>query len=189
MSIPATPLPDKRLHELLERILGEEVNITALELTRNIGLAHHILAAFAERDMEGEVTFAQFRMLSWLYMQDSDSKAGLLPSQLSKMQGVTPNTVSSLIQHLLKQGLIERVNHPEDRRKRIIKITETGRTFVRESAPRQYEHLVQLLGGLNAEEQQILMTLTRKLVTTIKQRAQVCEARKTLEPNAPSGSE
>ncbi|HVO43859.1 MAG TPA: MarR family transcriptional regulator [Aggregatilineales bacterium] len=161
---------------MIRRVVGAEVDPSALELARNIGIADHIMTALSERHLGGQMTFAQFRMLSWLYMQDEENKTGLLPSQLSRFQGVTPNTVSSLLHSLRKQGFIEQVSHPEDRRKRIIKITEAGRELVREMTPRQFRYVSGLLDGLDPEERQTLIQLTGKLIATVKARAKDCEA-------------
>src|SRR5271157_5216907 len=94
------PPSDARFREMIKRAIGDDADPSAVALVRNIGIANHILTALGEKHMGGAVSFAQFGLLSWLYMQDEENHTGLLPSQLSRFRGVTPNTISSLLHSL-----------------------------------------------------------------------------------------
>jgi DNA-binding MarR family transcriptional regulator len=116
---------EARFRAMLERS-GAHVDMSAMELFRNIMISSHILDCLAERRAaRHDLSTAKLRILFWLKMRAEDGAegGGLLPSELSRFQGVTPNTMSSLLNSLRESGLIEQINHPQDRRKRIIKIT------------------------------------------------------------------
>ena len=99
----------------------------------------------------------------------------MLPSELSRFHGVTPNTMSSLLNSLREAGLIEQSNHPEDRRKRIIKITPAGLALLQEIGPGHYGGISGLFSDLSEEERQILVTLLHKLIQSLHTKLESCE--------------
>src|SRR5579859_2589273 len=123
----------KERHAFYQRIYGA-MDPTRLytpdpavsEVLWRMGYTIHMMSSATDDFLKPyNLTGAKFRLLLWLFAcEKSDFQDGLLPSQLSKIQGITPNTVSSLLDGLQEQGLIERVRHPSDHRKRIVTITE-----------------------------------------------------------------
>jgi DNA-binding MarR family transcriptional regulator len=72
-----------------------------------------------------DLTFARYELLVRLYFHD-----GSLPlSQLGKELQIHQTSITSLVDKLEKQGLIERTPHPTDRRSTIAQMTPTGRTL------------------------------------------------------------
>ncbi len=167
---------EARLRAMLERSFGEH-DMSTMELFGNLMKTYHILNGLTERHVaRHNLSTAKMRILYLLKMRavDGAEGGGLLPSELSRFHGVTPNTISSLLNSLRDAELIEQINHPVDRRKRIIKITPKGLDLLREVGPAHHEYVRALLSDLSEEERQILNTLLRKLGQSLKARMQ-CE--------------
>lgn len=88
---------------------------------------------------------------------------GLTPSALSRHQGVSRNTISSLLRGLEAQGYIERRLDPEDRRVFRIRLTGAGREVVQSRAPAHIAYINRLAAGLSGEEREQLLALLEKL--------------------------
>jgi DNA-binding MarR family transcriptional regulator len=72
-----------------------------------------------------DLTFARYELLVRLYFRD-----GSLPlSQLGKELQIHQTSITSLVDKLEKQDLIERTPHPTDRRSTIAQMTPAGRTL------------------------------------------------------------
>jgi DNA-binding MarR family transcriptional regulator len=72
-----------------------------------------------------DLTFARYELLVRLYF-----RAGALPlNQLGKELQIHQTSITSLVDRLEKQGLIERTPHPTDRRSTIAQMTPAGRVL------------------------------------------------------------
>ncbi len=174
---------EARYHQMMMRSLGES-GLSAADLFRNLAKTYHILENLAEKRIARyNLSLAKMRILWWLKMRDDEGLegGGLLPSELSRFQGVTPNTMSSLLTSLRESGLIERINHPDDRRKRVIKITQAGRDILTQVSPEHIDFLREMFADLSEEERQILITLLKKITFSVKNRA-FCEGASTDRP-------
>jgi DNA-binding MarR family transcriptional regulator len=163
---------DNRYREMIRSTLGD-VDISAIELFRSMAKSFHMLTGLLERDLaRNNLSGAKLRVLLWLKLRQDEGAngGGMLPSELSRFQGVTPNTMSSLLTSLREAGLIEQINHPQDRRKRVIKITPAGLDTLRTLGPTHYRYIAELLEALSEEERQILITLLHKVISSIRAR-------------------
>ncbi len=104
------------------------------------------------------------RLLAEEHMGD---RAGLTPTDLSHMQRVSKNTISSLLRGLEEKGLIERDLDTEDLRVFRIRLTEAGRARIRESGPRRIRRMNRLVNGLEPEEREQLSLLLDKLLHSL----------------------
>lgn len=86
--------------------------------------------------------------------------------RLSEAIGVDPRNAVPVVDHLQRQGLIERTRDPADRRRHAIALTEEGKRAVAElrSAATAIER--EMLQGLSQAEQADLHHLLRKLFET-----------------------
>ncbi len=142
----------------------------SMDLVRNVHKAHHVLdAAHDEYLKPYNLTTAKFRLLMWLLACEKVGyDDGLLPSELSRFQGISPNTVSSLLSGLQEQGLIQRAKHSTDHRKQIITISDAGRDLFNQISTRYLDYMHATLSGLSHEEREILITLLKKMVVSIQ---------------------
>lgn len=162
--------PDPHIREVFQRAFGDtSFDESPMKLFAHVHKTYNIMSAATEDFLRPyNLTSAKFRMLTWLLACDKIGfNDGLLPSQLSRFQGVSPNTTSSLLAGLEEQELIQRVKHPTDNRKQIITITDEGRKLIHEVGPRYVQFMDALSSALSQEERQILMTLLNKMAHAI----------------------
>jgi len=73
-------------------------------------------------------------------------------SELGEFLVVTRANITGLVDGLVKDGLVRRIDHPEDRRMVLAELTEKGRKFISWFAPR-HQALVKNLGScLSSDE-------------------------------------
>jgi len=88
---------------------------------------------------------------------------GLRMNELSRLLMVTGGNVTAIVDQLEKEGLVERLDEPADRRAFCIRLTRAGDKSFAEMA-RAHEHwVVELLSGLSRREHDELLKLLAKL--------------------------
>jgi DNA-binding MarR family transcriptional regulator len=93
-----------------------------------------------------------------LMAQLERSAGGLRMSELSKRLMVSGGNVTGITDQLEREGLVARTACPGDRRAFTVKLTETGLKRFREMAARHELWIVELLGGLNRDETETMIT-------------------------------
>jgi DNA-binding MarR family transcriptional regulator len=135
-----------------------------------MGYTMHLLKSAIDEFLKPyNLTGAKFRLLMWLLAcEKAEFSDGLLPSQLSHFQGISPNTVSALLDGLQEQGLIQRARHPTDHRKRIVTITDAGRQRLAHIGAAYKTFAETTITGLSPDERQALTDLLDKLADSIR---------------------
>lgn len=109
----------------------------------------------AERDL----TLPQFGILESLYHLGK-----LSVGQITKLTLSTPGNMTVIIKNLQTKGLIRILTAKEDRRIKILEITEKGSELIKSIFPAHVENLTGWYDkALNEEELQTLSRLLRKL--------------------------
>jgi DNA-binding MarR family transcriptional regulator len=88
---------------------------------------------------------------------------GLKMSELSRLLMVTGGNVTAIVDQLEKEGLVERVDEPADRRAFRIQLTRSGGKSFAEMARAHEEWVVELLAGMSRREQDELLRLLAKV--------------------------
>jgi DNA-binding MarR family transcriptional regulator len=88
---------------------------------------------------------------------------GLKMNELSRLLMVTGGNVTGIVDQLEKEGLVERVSEPEDRRAWLIRLTSSGDKTFAEMARAHERWVVELLAGLSGRERDELLKLLAKL--------------------------
>ena len=88
---------------------------------------------------------------------------GLRMNELSRLLMVTGGNVTAIVDQLEKEGLVERLDEPEDRRAFRIRLTRSGEKSFAEMARQHEQWVVELLGGLSRREQDELLKLLAKV--------------------------
>ncbi len=146
-------------------------------------VSHLIGLLVAAHHREDALSHARMRLLTQLVIEKlQGNDAGLQPSEVSRYQGISRNTVSTLLNGLEAQGLIERHLHPDDRRQWLVRVTPEGETLVRARAPEVAAFISSLFDALTAEEQHSLMALLDKLHAGLAQRAEALASHRTASP-------
>ncbi|MFG2119924.1 MarR family winged helix-turn-helix transcriptional regulator [Streptomyces sp. NPDC048710] len=84
---------------------------------------------------------------------------GALQRELSTRLGYDPSAIVGLVDDLEKLGFAERRPSPDDRRSRIVVLTENGRTFLRDTDQAGLRVTNDLLAPLDAAERETLHAL------------------------------
>ena len=85
-------------------------------------------------------------------------------SRLMDELGLTSGTISVRIARLVEEGLVDSQPDPESKRNTIITLTERGRELFERVFPAHLANERRLLSALSKEEEQLLVSLLRKLL-------------------------
>jgi DNA-binding MarR family transcriptional regulator len=88
---------------------------------------------------------------------------GLKMNELSRMLMVTGGNITAIVDQLGKEGLVERLAEPADRRASRIRLTRSGDKTFAEMARAHEDWVVELLSGLTRREQDELLKLLAKV--------------------------
>ena len=128
-----------------------------ITLKRTVNELTTILDAYS--DIGVRVTPGRINVLMTLNSRPD----GRLPlSELGDYLVVTRANITHLIDGLVKDGLVRRIDHPEDRRMIYAELTERGKKFVDWFSPRHHEILKRIGAALTEDEKQ---TVVRHLDT------------------------
>jgi DNA-binding MarR family transcriptional regulator len=115
--------------------------------------AYRSLRSLRGRDthlLPGKLSHAQYELLSDLY------ERGPLPAgELAAAAGLSPASVSQMLDHLASEGQVERDRSASDRRVVVTKLTRRGRNRVEARRALWGERWKQALEGVDAEELRI----------------------------------
>src|SRR5947199_4053959 len=89
-------------------------------------------------------------------------REGLKMNELSRLLMVTGGNVTAIVDQLEKEGLVERLDEPADRRAFRIRLTKAGERSFTEMARAHEEWVVGMLSGLSRREQDDLLRLLAK---------------------------
>lgn len=87
----------------------------------------------------------------------------MTPSELAEKAGVTRGTITGLLDGLERAKLIEREDHPGDRRMLSISLTARGLDLLNQVVPDHIRRIKALMANLNETERQQLLALLTKL--------------------------
>jgi DNA-binding MarR family transcriptional regulator len=88
---------------------------------------------------------------------------GLKMNELSRLLMVTGGNVTAIVDQLEKEGLVERLDEPADRRAFRIRLTKAGERSFTDMARAHEEWVVELLAGLSRREHEELLRLLAKV--------------------------
>jgi DNA-binding MarR family transcriptional regulator len=156
-------------HQLLQQLGVEEAH--GLELVHWIHiLANTYESITDERMREHNLSQPRWSLLLRLWGAEQVGVPCVRPTQLSRTQGVSKNTISSHLRSLEDQGLIERELDPTDRRQFRIRLSAAGRALVQAATPDHVRFLNSLTAELTiAEVDQLLQLLHRLHRSLIRQ--------------------
>jgi len=122
--------------------------------------AHQIASAlFMEETSDLGVTSTQFGMLTVL-----DACQPIDQINAARLLRLDRSTTGLVVRNLEERGLIERVLDPEDRRRRLLRITDGGREMLRTLQQRGAVSQRRALSVLNGEEARTFLALLAKFV-------------------------
>ena len=114
--------------------------------------------SYAELREQFGTTLPRFDLLAQLERHPE----GLKMNELSRLLMVTGGNVTAIVDQLEKEGLVERLDEPADRRAFRIRLTRAGERTFTEWAREHEAWVVGLLSGLSRREQDDLLRLLAK---------------------------
>jgi DNA-binding MarR family transcriptional regulator len=128
-------------------------------MLRNMGLMRRTMEPFfAAHGISG----AQWGVLAMLHFAGKEGVGGLRPTDISERLIIRPPSVTTVIDRLVRMGLVTRQASAEDSRAKEVKLTAAGRELVKRVLDKHREKIGEVLGGLSANEQADLKRLLDK---------------------------
>jgi DNA-binding MarR family transcriptional regulator len=145
--------------------LNPEIDPDTVQLLDRYLVIFHGLLRVGEKSLAGSgLSFAKYRLLLVLmYSETMEGLSELNPSEISRRQGTSRNTISSLIRDLEDEDLVERHLDQKDKRRFNIRLTDGGRELVRRYAVNHFQAVASCFDGLGFEEREELGKLLTKL--------------------------
>jgi len=157
--------------------MNPEIDPRAIALIDQLHMVSRAIHHVSRQSLDGAgLSFAQYKILMHLFFSEKmGGQPDLNPSEISNRQGVTRNTISSLIRSLEEEGLVERRLDPDDRRRFNISLTDAGRSLVDEYARQHLAMIGSCITVLSTEEQETLSTLLRRVSSHIHEGHPNCD--------------
>lgn len=149
--------------------------ITKQMLTETLGfLQNYLQLSILESQIYNEtdkifaswgLSSEKFHALFFLYVANDDEPLG--PSDIGLKINVTRASMTGLIDDLEKDQLLQRINHPKDRRKVILRLTDKGRKLVEKQMPLITEWISKINEAFTEEERKTFSLYLLKMRQTI----------------------
>jgi len=99
-------------------------------------------------------------------------------TRLSRLLRLEKGSVTTIADRLVTWGLVLRLTDPEDRRRSILRLTDSGRQLAESVRAAQSAHFQERIGRLNEEERQLFFTSLRTIENLLKKMADPDELRR-----------
>jgi DNA-binding MarR family transcriptional regulator len=118
---------------------------------------HDWMELFMHRSMRGHMHYAREKglsrsMLGTLFHLSHKDHAGV--NDLSEHLGVSNAAASQMLERLVDEGMIQRIENPDDRRMKMITLTDKGSRIIKESISARCGWLEDLSGNFSEEEKE-----------------------------------
>jgi DNA-binding MarR family transcriptional regulator len=98
-----------------------------------------------------------------LILLNRDPETPFNLADLAERSNVTRATMTGLIDTLERDGLVKRKHTAGDRRMLLVRLTDTGKTFLDKILPDYFRRVTTLMGGLSHAERKTLVLLMIKI--------------------------
>ncbi|MEH2394555.1 MAG: MarR family transcriptional regulator [Nostoc sp.] len=110
-----------------------------------------LMMRFIRADMRAHsaafLSIPQLRSLAFI-----NRNPGASLSDLAEHLGVTSATASATIERLVQRDFVQRIAHPQERRRVLLNLTEDGKHHLKQSQDQTRAHITDLLKGLTEEQ-------------------------------------
>jgi DNA-binding MarR family transcriptional regulator len=116
--------------------------------------------------MEGHFArlgLSKARFMVMIQLHGHEDPAGICISDLISQYKVSSATMTGVIDTLEREGLIERIKSPQDRRRVNVRITDQGRAFMDDFLPKHHANMELFTASLGEHERRDLVALLGKL--------------------------
>lgn len=106
----------------------------------------------------------QLTLTQWAALVALTEEGPQSQNRLGRFAHMDPATTQGVVLRLLERGLVERRDDPNDRRRAIISLNETGRELVERLTPAAIEANERTLEPLSREERAVFLRLLSRLM-------------------------
>lgn len=144
-----------------------DLDVTPMGLIGRLGrLRAHLTRAHETAFQRHGLNGASFDLLATL--RRSGPPFRLSPSDLLDTMMITSGTMTNRIDQLEKQGLVERLPHPDDRRALLVALTDKGRDVIDAAVTDHVENQHRLVEALTLQERAALNALLKRYLTAFE---------------------
>jgi DNA-binding MarR family transcriptional regulator len=118
------------------------------------------IAAAATAQVDASVTVPQLRVLVLL-----DTRGPLNLAGVAAGLGVNPSNASRICERLIKAGLLDRQESPDDRRNITLSLTDAGRRLIVKVTRHRRIAITRVLRGMDPEDRELLKTALDRFAT------------------------
>ena len=118
--------------------------------------------AAAESVAEADLTPLEFAVMA--YINEDIGEPDIDLTSLAERIGIDRNNASLLVERLVSKGLIDRREHDEDRRVRLLRLTSGGEKLHRRLYPRATAGQQRILASLKPAERELLLDLLVRVI-------------------------
>lgn len=116
-----------------------------------------------------DITLSQLKMLFFIHHAENAPEKGCMPlKELERRFGVAQSTAAGIIQRLEKKGLVESVADEDDKRVKLLRVTEKGKSIC-DSAKKGMDKLTEnAVRDFTDEEKVCLKDLLQRLLNNLE---------------------
>jgi DNA-binding MarR family transcriptional regulator len=127
--------------------LGKPTEECAARVMETVPLLMRFIRADMRSHNAESLSIPQLRSLTFL-----NRNPGASLSEVAEHLGVTCATASTTIERLVQRNLVQRTDHPQERRRIVLNLTEEGKLLLKQSQEQTRTHLADILESLTPEE-------------------------------------
>lgn len=127
--------------------LGKPSEECAARVMDTVPLLMRFIRADMRTHSAESLSIPQLRSLAFI-----NRNPGTSLSEVAEHLGVTCATASTTIERLVQRDLVQRTDHPQERRRVVLNLTEQGKLLLKQSQEITRTHIADILEGLTAEE-------------------------------------
>jgi MarR family transcriptional regulator, lower aerobic nicotinate degradation pathway regulator len=132
-------------------------------LTDDVGYLLARAGGRAIRDLNRALQGYGLRSRHYTVLLVAADAGGLSQRDLSAVLGLDPSAVVAIVDDLARAGLVRRDPHPDDRRTRLVVVTDSGRARVEECQALALGVGDALQAGLSLQERAVLLDLLQRV--------------------------
>ncbi|MBD2206733.1 MarR family transcriptional regulator [Calothrix sp. FACHB-1219] len=127
--------------------LGKPTEECAARVMETVPLLMRFIRADMRSHNAESLSIPQLRSLAFL-----NRNPGASLSEVAEHLGVTCATASTTIERLVQRNLVERNDHPQERRRIVLNLTEAGTMLLKQSQATTRAHIADILDSLTPEQ-------------------------------------
>ena len=121
----------------------------------------------AQDVMKFDITVRENQTMEMVYRLTAEKTEGIPLKELASSMKLSPATTSEIVDKLVKKGLLQRVNNPNDRRAVLITLSELGQTMLDHFLKVVEDLCGTILADLSPAEQKALLDGLSKMTAKL----------------------